>query len=152
VAHLPSTTNGKSELEDARDIFRLKLSEYIFKGMKPMQIAKLHHPDNERKRKNLYARIRKMVRTDPEITRIVMARAQEEFLYAIGPIVDRLNQRAKATGKPDAVKLAFEASGFHNPRVKHEHSGGVEIKLTIPRPELPAGRNDDIDGEATELP
>lgn len=49
------------------------------------------------------------------------------------PITDALIRRA-AKGRPDAIKLAYEASGFHNPRVKHDHSGEINIKLDMPRP------------------
>jgi hypothetical protein len=45
--------------------------------------------------------------------------------------VGRMSKR----GRTDAAKLIFEATGFHNPRVKHEHSGDVSITLNIPRPQ-----------------
>ena len=44
-----------------------------------------------------------------------------------------LSRRAKR-GRVDAIKLALEVTGVHNPRVKHEHSGDISISLNMPRP------------------
>jgi len=49
------------------------------------------------------------------------------------PAVAGLNRRA-ARGRVDAVKLLFESSKFHSPKMQHEHSGEVHIKLDLPRP------------------
>jgi hypothetical protein len=56
------------------------------------------------------------------------------------------------TGKPDAVKLVFEATGFYSPRVQHEHSGDINIKLQIPRPagEIEASAEDVTDADVVE--
>jgi hypothetical protein len=38
-------------------------------------------------------------------------------------------------GNIPAIKLALESSGYHNPRVQHEHSGEVSITIkNAPRP------------------
>ena len=40
-----------------------------------------------------------------------------------------------ARGNPNMARLAMEASGFHNPKVDHKHSGEIKISITgIPRP------------------
>jgi len=150
VAHSPMPRT-KSSLETYQDAFRLRLAEYIFKGIRPAKIARRLSSDPVKQRR-LYRRIRRMVRNDPELRSAVLARTQEEFLFNIGPITERLNQRARALGKPDSVKLVYEASGFHNPRVKHEHGGQVEIKLTIPRPEIPkaVGNAEVVEAEAVD--
>lgn len=78
-----------------------------------------------------------MVRHDEEFARRVALRARGELLIGLGPAVAGLS-RSGARGRVDAAKLLLEASGFHNPRVKHDHSGSIEIKLTMPRPERQA--------------
>lgn len=105
------------------------------------------------KRNRNFRRIRGQVRR-------VMAEA-EEFqrdmgLRGRGVMVEGLEGAAEALvrrahrGRPDAIKLLFEATGFHNPRVQHEHSGEIEIKMTaIPRP--PAVDEDGVvDAEVVE--
>lgn len=39
-------------------------------------------------------------------------------------------------GRIDAAKLIYETTGFHNPKVKHEHSGDINIKIDMPRPKF----------------
>jgi hypothetical protein len=43
--------------------------------------------------------------------------------------------RRAVKGNIPAIKLALESSGYHNPRVQHEHSGEVSITIkNAPRP------------------
>lgn len=54
---------------------------------------------------------------------------------AIPEITEALVRRA-TRGRPDAIKLALEIAGIHNPRVSHEHSGDITVTLaSVPRPE-----------------
>lgn len=46
---------------------------------------------------------------------------------------EALAKRAKR-GRVDAIRLALEVTGVHNPRVRHEHSGDISISLKMPRP------------------
>lgn len=78
-----------------------------------------------------------MVRHDPRLVQEVASMAQGEMTVALGPAVVALGSRARK-GRPDAIKLLFEATGFHNPRVKHEHSGDIKISLSMPRPKFDA--------------
>lgn len=69
---------------------------------------------------------------------------------ALPDITDALIRRAKR-GRPDAIKLAWEAMGFYNPKVKHEHSGDIEIRLTLPRPERTGISGPTIEGQAEDI-
>jgi hypothetical protein len=62
-------------------------------------------------------------------------------MVGLVPATHALAGRA-ARGRPDAIKVLFEASGFHNPRVRHEHSGEIKIKLDMPRPAF--GSDDEV--------
>jgi hypothetical protein len=55
------------------------------------------------------------------------------MLMDLGPVATAVGARAKR-GRIDAAKLLMESTGFHNPRVKHEHSGDIKLTLNIPRP------------------
>lgn len=74
-----------------------------------------------------------MVRNDPLMQKAIVERAQAQSLAAMPAAMNAAGKRA-ARGRMDAVKFLGEASGIHNPRVKHEHSGEVKIKLDMPRP------------------
>lgn len=73
--------------------------------------------------------------TDDNFSRRLMEKFRLSMLVGLGPAVDGLNRRA-GKGNVQAIKLLFEASGLHNPKVQHEHSGEVTVKLDIPRPQF----------------
>jgi hypothetical protein len=93
-----------------------------------------------------------MLEKDQGLDERISRRAHAVMKAGLIAGVQRLTDRAVHLGKPDAIKLLMEASGFHNPRVDHKHSGDINIKLTIPRPELPkqAGHAEVVDGTAIE--
>lgn len=72
---------------------------------------------------------------DPRIAQGVAAAAKVDLLVGLKPVVRAMVRRG-ARGRMDAARIILEASGFHNPRVKHEHSGEVTIKLDMPRPKF----------------
>lgn len=136
MANLPATTTQNSALEvDSR--YQDAVADQITAGLRPDAIAAKIYPNDARKRRSLRRRIWHMVRHDEEFARRVALRARGELLIGLGPAVAGLS-RSGARGRVDAAKLLLEASGFHNPRVKHDHSGSIEIKLTMPRPERQA--------------
>jgi hypothetical protein len=60
--------------------------------------------------------------------------ARGQMILALPGITEALIKRAQR-GRPDAIKLIFEASGFHNPKMQHEHSGEVDLRIVqVPRP------------------
>lgn len=95
-------------------------------------------------------RIRELVATDPEILQAIHQATHYELAQALPAVTRRMNKRAKATGRMPEVKLAYEASGFHNPRVKHEHSGDITIKLDIPRPAPVPNEEEVVDAEVVD--
>ncbi len=141
MANLPTKPAQSSELVP-RQRFMEAIAARVGAGQRPDRIARDVYPENAQKRRQLRDRIWYLVRRDEDFHRIVVERARAEMILALEPQTRRLARLRR----PDAIKLLFEASGFHNPRVKHDHSGSIEVKLTMPRPqrELP----EVIDGEA----
>jgi hypothetical protein len=64
------------------------------------------------------------------------AELKGHLLSNVDGIASGLSRRAR-TGRPDAVKLALEVTGIHNPKMQHEHSGDISIRLELPRPTPP---------------
>lgn len=63
-----------------------------------------------------------------------MRLAKAKGLKHIGPSVEAIGKRA-GRGRPDAAKLLWSMTGFHNERISHEHSGDIQINVSIPRPQ-----------------
>lgn len=64
----------------------------------------------------------------------VAALAQGSLILDTLRVVKAVGNRA-ARGNPNMARLALEASGFHNPKVDHKHSGEIKLTLSgIPRP------------------
>lgn len=104
-------------------------------GMGPPEIAKVLGKDR-RSQKVWRRRIWAMLEGE-ELDPLINRRAHAVMKAGLIPMIERLTERAIHLGKPDAIKLIFEASGFHNPKVKHEHSGDISISLNLPRPPQP---------------
>lgn len=65
------------------------------------------------------------------------------------PSVGRAVRNRAGRGNPNMARLAMEASGFHNPKVDHKHSGEIKISITgIPRPS--EGSDEVVDAEVVE--
>jgi hypothetical protein len=64
--------------------------------------------------------------------------------------------RRAGRGRPDAIKLAYEVTGFHNPKVQHEHSGDISISINSmsrpPKTETTTGQLEEpiVDAEVVE--
>lgn len=89
---------------------------------------------------------------DPEFQEMMTMYAKAMQVLELGPILRALHRRA-GRGNVPAIKLALEASGFHNPRVQHEHSGDIQITLKgIDRPQPVDDNQDDVvvDAEVVE--
>jgi hypothetical protein len=124
--------------------FEEAVSRCFALGMKPPKIAKLLAPDDPHKRKELRRTLWKMIRTDHRIHAAIAEQAHASMAMDLGPAAQALGRRAKK-GRPDAIKLLFEATGFHNPRVKHEHSGDIKVTLDMPRPKRAPNEADQDD-------
>lgn len=132
MAGLPSAPN-ESAL-DKLDPLRIYVVEALSLGLTLPQMAKRLEPDDPKKRKQLRAQFRKLTRSDKRFHEMVASAARGEMVAGLIPATQALAKRA-ARGRPDAIKLLYEASGFHNPRVQHEHTGDIKVTLDIPRPE-----------------
>lgn len=119
----------------------------LAEGRSPMQVAKKLAGDDKKRQVAIRRKIyRLFARVDMQDE--LAARLKLVQILGLGPAMKALNRKA-AAGRVDAIKLAFESSGFHNPRVQHEHGGEVTITIkNAPRParvvEEYAGQNDAI--------
>lgn len=143
MAGLPSPSN-ESSLEPSR--FHLALVNAMEKGLTVPEIARKLAPDDSDKRRNYRRKIRRMLAHDPLLAQAIVMRAQSNLLMAVPGTTTAVAKRAQR-GRMDAARTVLEATGVHNPRVKHEHSGEVKIKLDMPRPSF---RSVDADGEIVD--
>lgn len=135
VANLPAIQENSS-VQEADDRYLEAIADQIAAGHRPDDIARRIHPNDPAKRKKLRRRIWYSVYHDQRLAERIGIRAHGELLLALVPATMGLARKAKR-GDVQAVKLLTEASGFHNPRIKHDHTGSIEVKLTMPRPERP---------------
>lgn len=124
-------------LRENRERFYSQLVDRLSDGESVDEIAFRLYPGNTRhdkiKRRRFRERVFKYTAEDPTLQLALTTASKAEMWLALPAVTHALIRRA-VRGRPDAIKLLFEASGFHNPRVKHEHSGDINIKLSIPRP------------------
>lgn len=114
---------------------RAKIRKMVLDGMSSSEIALQMAPNDEVKRKRIRGLVRRMVALDEELQERFHIQAHGTLQEGIIPATEALARRA-ARGRPDAIKLLYEASGFHNPKIQHEHSGEVKVSLSMmPRPE-----------------
>lgn len=146
MPNLPARKNESSPLT----IFEEAAVKLFVKGMKPSEIAMKKYPNDRAARKRLSSKLRRALRR-PHVQVAIGQQAQDALTLGIVPVTERLVKRAKRLGKPQEVKLVMEASGFHNPRVSHEHSGDIKVTLDIPRPvKAPPVDEDVMDAEVVE--
>lgn len=148
MANLPATIPQKTAFQVSDDHLEL-IADYLHAGIKPSEIARRLAPDDPQKRAMWRRRIWSIVYHDNRIPVALAGRAKVEMMLGLGPASRALVRRASA-GRPDAIKLLFEASGFHNPRVRHEHSGEVTIKVDMPRPKFTDEQEAVTDAEVVE--
>lgn len=127
-----------------------KIEALAHKGYTSSEVAQKLAPNDARRRKIIRQRYRRVVAERPSIIRSQGMVAQGAFIENFEPIADALVRRARR-GRVDAAKLIFEMTGFHNPRVKHEHSGELSIKISgLPRPKA-VETEDSVISDAEEV-
>jgi len=131
VANLPATTSKNAISDEFADL----IGAQIAKGKMPMEIARKLYPEDRKGRLRTYMRIRRLNDPPERVSRRVMEDVKIAMLVGLGPATRALTARA-GRGRVDAVKLLYEASGFHNPKIKHEHSGEIRVKVSAPRPQF----------------
>jgi hypothetical protein len=145
----------KKQIEKRRtraDVIR----KLIRKGWTATDIAKRIAPEDPRKQKIIQNQVYRVMADDPEWQAMQQATGAAIAMEAWPGAVSALARRSMR-GRTDAIKLQGEVSGFHNPRIQHEHSGDINLKLVLPRPpevpaetynQLPPGKSDVVDGTA----
>lgn len=90
--------------------------------------------DNPHRTRVIQMQIGRILVQDEELQADLASVAQGQMILSMPTIVEALVRRA-SKGNVPAIKLAMEASGFHNPRVKHEHTGDIKVTIAnAPRP------------------
>lgn len=120
------------------------------KGYGAAEVAKKLAPNNPRKQKNIRRQFRRIIGERPSI-------AYEQSLITKGVFLEEMEQAAEAVarrakrGRVDAAKLMLEVTGLHNPRVKHEHSGDININLKgLTRPPAVETEDSVVDADVVE--
>lgn len=134
---------------------RKKLQAQFLQFM--LESGKLHYIEaseaiskgNKKKAKIWRQRWRRWMQNDEDFQAMVGSMSMSQLRSGIPQAVEALNRRA-AKGNVPAIKLAMEASGFHNPRTTHEHVG--EIAITLKGLTRPPAVEDDavVDAEVVD--
>lgn len=139
VETTPQTLSRQEEL----------ILDALASGLTPAQIARKIAPDSAKKRKYWRQKLRRLVQ-QPLFQQALAADIKAELILGTGSSVKALNRKARA-GRVDAIKLAFEASGFHNPRTEVNHSGEVQITIKgLPRPDRVEDEPTVVDAEVVD--
>lgn len=97
-------------------------------------IARAMAPNDKVRQKSLREKIRRLGRQE-DFQNFIGEMSKVGTIMAVPSTVEAVARKARA-GRVDAAKLIFEASGFHNPRIQHDHGGEVVISIrNAPRPE-----------------
>jgi len=105
----------------------------ISAGNHPRAIARRLYPDNARKRNQCYKQLRHAALYDDRVAAGIFDETRLEMVVGLPKAGQALSRRAWQRNV-QAIKLLLEATGVHNPRIKHEHSGEISIKFVAPRP------------------
>lgn len=152
MANLPAITT-QNAVPAANEELVDRLGDLIHSGVKPNEIARRLAPNDPDRRKYWRTKIRRLLQSDARLAARLADNAKIEMMTGLGPATVALTRKARA-GRVDAIKLLFEASGLHNPRVQHEHSGEVNIKVSIPRPDVAKTHAEDpiVDADVVDDP
>lgn len=132
VANLPTVTTGKpADVATQAQVDAIVAALSV--GLTPYQLAKKLHPHDRSSRRVAARRLEAIALNDDRVGEQLMAQVRFTMLAGLGPATRALVSRASSRNV-QAIKLLYEATGVHNPRVKHEHSGEISIKFDIPRP------------------
>lgn len=105
----------------------------LAKGFTAEQIAcKLAEKGTRRYRK-IKGQVLRVASEDEEYLASKASHFEGVLASQLPEMGEALARRARR-GRVDAIKLALEVTGVHNPKVKHEHTGGVDIRLVMTRP------------------
>lgn len=125
-----------------------RLIELLDRGWNPRDLARKLGGNDPRKTRKVLGRIQRVAARSPELSQKKSDEFNGNLILQLPEMSEALARRAKR-GRVDAIKLALEVTGVHNPRVKHEHSGDISISLNMPRP--PAVENNVVGQPAQAL-
>jgi hypothetical protein len=95
------------------------------------------------------ARMRRWMMTDTAFQELVAQAAMCEARLSLPAMTKALIQRGKR-GRVDAIKLLYESTGYHNPRVQHEHKGDIKVTIDMPRPQAALPEAEPVDAEVVD--
>ena len=105
----------------------------LMKGHTPDQIARKLAPNNPKRQRYIRGQVLFSAAHSPEFLQWQSSQAKGEVIMGVPGMGAALVKRAHR-GRTDAIKLGLELTDIHNPRVKHDHSGDININLNMPRP------------------
>ena len=132
MAGPPSAIKRSSELTKS-DLRAIRIATVLATGVDPLKLARRLAGKDEVAGRRWRMRI-KAAMDNPHAQAILAKSAQADMWLNLLPITDAVIQRARR-GRPDAIRMVWQATGFYNEKVQHEHSGDVAITLKIARPE-----------------
>lgn len=101
----------------------------LLDGLDPNTLARKLARGDQRKAKRYRQLFRRWMQ-DPRFAGALAVGARVDLQLAAPSLGAALVKRAQR-GRVDAIKLGWEVSGFHNPRVKHEHEHSGEITINL---------------------
>lgn len=126
------------------------VSDALIAGHDADGLAEKIYPGNESAQRKFKRRLRKHAVHSEDFQRLMYEKAQAQLVLGLG-IASQALVRKAARGYLPAIKLIMEATGFHNPRVRHDHTGEVKVSIDIPRaPELAAEAGPVVDAEVVD--
>jgi len=150
---LPEKTDSSTVEVSRLSLQKLALAEALADGKDVKELARMIAKGDPERYKYWRRKIRRWAYYDKEFRAHLGIVAEGTTLLALPNAAYGLARRA-ARGNVPAVKLLFEATNFHNPKVKHEHSGEVKVKLEVGGQALnaprPAPVEDVIEAEVVE--
>ena len=137
----------QNEVSPATREAQLQVVEYLADGTGYRELAERLSKGDPKKKRRWLRKIRGWAADDLVFQQMLGSYGKTELMLGMPQITAALVRRA-GKGNVPAAKLAMEASGFHNPRIQHEHSG--DIKITITQAPRPAITEDVIDAEVVD--
>lgn len=129
-AHLPAVRSSTKLGTRAEKIVKL-----LIKGWTAQEIAEKLAPDKPKKQKTIRRQILRLASQNMDYIQAQAEVSKGELLEVLPDVSAAVGKRGKR-GRIDASKLIYETTGFHNPKVQHEHSGDITISLKgVPRPQ-----------------
>lgn len=153
MANSLARQNGSSTPEKVIPDWALSVAEALADGQSVSQIARKLAKGDKAAAQRWRKRIRRLAWNDARLKAALAATAEAELQLGLPASAKAIASRA-GRGRPDAAKLTWAATGFHNEKVSHEHSGDIQINVSIPRPqttvdEIGPGK-DYVDAEVVE--